>query len=120
AFTRHARPARRAERRQRVVVNLAARHHGNLFVEQVDEAAQDAALGLSTKAKQNEVVLRENRVDQLRHDRLVVADDPGEQRLAGLQLAYEVVADFLFDGTRVQTRLPEFAQRMNGGHTPIL
>ena len=93
----------------------------NLLVEQIDEPAQDAALGLSAQSEQNEVVLRENRVDELRDDGVVVADDAGEQRFAGLQLAHEVVADFLFDGTRVQTRLPEFAQCVDGdGHRPIL
>ena len=102
-------------------MNLAAGHHRNLLVQQIDEAAQDAALRLSAQSEQNEVVLREDRVDELRHDRLVVADNAGEERLAGLQLAHEVVADFLFDGTRVQTRLPKFAERMDGGrHTPIL
>ena len=41
-------------------------------------------------------------VDELRDDRLVVADDAGEQRLARLQLAHEVVADFLLDGPRCE------------------
>jgi len=37
-------------------VNLAAGNDGNLFVEQIDEAAQDPALGLPAQAEQNEVV----------------------------------------------------------------
>ena len=46
----------------------------------VDQRAQQARLGLTAQAKQDEVVLREQRVDQLRNDAVVVADDAGEQR----------------------------------------
>ena len=61
AFAGDARPARGAERRQRVVVDLAAGHDRNLFVEQIDQAAQDAALGLAAQAEQDEVVPRQDR-----------------------------------------------------------
>ena len=77
---RDARAARGAERRQRVVVNLAAGHDRNLLVEQIDQAAQDAALRLAAQAEQDEVVPREDGVDELRDDGVVVADDAGEQR----------------------------------------
>ena len=100
AFGRDARAARGAERRQRVVVDLAARHDRDLLVEQIDEPAQDAALRLAAQAEQDEVVARQDRVDELRDDRFVVADDAGEQRLAGLQLPHEVVADFLLHRAR--------------------
>ena len=90
-----ARTARGAERRERVVVDLAAGHDRNLLVEQIDQTAQDAALRLAAQTEQDEVVPRQNRVDQLRDDRFVVADDAGEQPFAGLQLAHEVVANLL-------------------------
>ncbi len=55
-FLAHALAARGTERRQRIVVDLAAGHHGNLGVEQRRERAQDAALRLAAQTKQDEVV----------------------------------------------------------------
>ena len=67
-------------------MDLAARHDRDLLVEQVDERAQDAALRLAAQAEQDEVVPRQDRVDELRDDRVVVADDAGEERLAARSL----------------------------------
>ena len=108
---RDAGPARAADRRQRIVVNLAAGHDRDLLVEQIDEAAEDPALRLAAQAEQDEVVARQDRVDELRDDGVVVADDAGKQRLARLQLANEVVADFLFDRARAGAGLSAAARR---------
>ena len=97
AFLRDAGAARGAQRRQRVVVNLAAGHDRNLLVEQIDQAAKDPALGLAAQAEQDEVVPRQDRVHELRDDGLVVADDAREERLAGLQLPHEIVPHLLLD-----------------------
>ena len=91
------RAARAADRRERIVVDLAAGDDRDLLVEQIDEAAQDAALRLAAQPEQDEVVARQDRVDELRDDRLVVADDARKERLARLQLADQVVADLLLD-----------------------
>ncbi len=91
-------------------MNLAARHDRNLRVEQIDEAAQDAALRLTAKAEQNEIVTRQHRVDELWNDRFVVSDDSREQLFAGLQLLHQVVADLLFDRTRPELRRAQFAE----------
>jgi hypothetical protein len=101
-------------------VDLAAWHDGNLLVEQIGEGAQDAALRLTAQAKEDEIVAGEDRVHQLRHHRLVVADDAGEQRLAGLELADEVVADFLLDRLRAIPRPPQLSECFNGRHGSIL
>ena len=92
AFRLDARAAGGAQRRQRVVVNLAARHHGNLVVEQAREGAQDAALRLAAQAEQDEIVARQHGVDDLRDDRVVVADDAGEERLSGAEAGDQVLA----------------------------
>ena len=94
-----ARAAVGAERRQRIVVDLAARHHRDRLVQQVGERAQDAALRLAAQAEQDEVVAGQDRVDDLRHDGLVVADDAGEQGFLLPQPGDEVFADFVFDVT---------------------
>src|SRR5262245_4601147 len=95
-------------------MDLTARYHGNFRVEQIDQAPQDAALRLSAQSEQDEVVAREDRVDQLRNDGVVVADDAGKQRVAGLQLADQVVADLLLDRTHLRSTLPpKFTQGSN-------
>ena len=90
-----ARAAPGADRRGRIVVNLAPGHDRDPLVEEIDHPPQDAALRLAAQPEQDEVVPREHRVDELRDHRLVVADDAGEQRLAGAQLTNQVVADLL-------------------------
>ena len=95
AFRADARPACSAQRRERIVVDLTAGDHRDLFVEQIDQAAEDAALRLTAQAEQDEVVPRQDRVHELRDDRLVVSDDAGKQPIAGVELPHEVVADLL-------------------------
>ena len=56
-------------------------------------------LGLPAQAEQDEVVPREQGVDDLRHHRLVVADDAGEERLLRPQARDQVFADFVSDGS---------------------
>ncbi len=89
--------ARRAEGRQRVIMDLAARDDRDRLVEQTDERAQDAALGLPAQAEQDEIVARQNRVDDLRHDRVVEADDPRKERRARAQALDQVAADLVLD-----------------------
>ena len=69
-------------RRERVVVDLAAGDDGRLFVEQVDQAARDARLGLAALAEEDDVLPGEDGVLDLRDDRLFVADDAGEELFA--------------------------------------
>ena len=86
-----------AERVVGVVANFAAGDVGHVFVEQRGERAEDAALGLAAQAEQDEVLPGENGVDDLRDDRVFVADDAGEERLVRLQAGDEVRAQFILD-----------------------
>ena len=95
---RDARAARRAERLERVVVDLAARDDRDRFVEQAGERAEDPALRLAAQPEQDEIVARQNRVDNLRHDGLVESDDAREDRLPGVQPGNQVLADLVFHG----------------------
>ena len=97
ALCRDPRAAGGAERRERVVVDLAARHDRDRFVEQRGERAQDPALRLAAQAEQDEVVARQHRVDDLRHDGLVVADDAGKSVLPATEPGDQVVAHFVAD-----------------------
>ncbi len=85
---------------ERIVVHLAARHHGHRLVEQRDERAQDARLRLTTQPQQNEVVPRQQRVDDLRHHGVFVAQHTAEQGPAVLQAGDEVPTDLVLDVLR--------------------
>ena len=85
------------DRIEGIVVDLAARDDRNLLVEQRDELAQDTTLRLAAQAEQNEVVAREDRVDELRQDGFLVPHDAREQRGAVLEQTDQVLAHFIFD-----------------------
>ena len=80
---------------QRMIVNLASGDIGNFRFEEIHQAAQDAALGLSAQAQQDEVVPRQDGVGDLRQHRLFVAADAGKERLARFQLAQQVAAHLI-------------------------
>ena len=94
-----------ADRRVRIVVNFAAREIRHVRIEQRRQRAQDAALRLTAQPQQNEIVARKNGVDDLRHDRVVVADDAGKHRSVAVcaQPGRQVVAQFILDAARAQT-----------------
>ena len=110
------------QRVERVVAQLAAGDDGNGLVEQADQRAQHPRLGLATQPEQDEVVLREQGVDDLRHDRLGIADDAGEDGAPGAEPVNEVAANFVFDagvsrqaGGHGAAQAPE-GGRMTGRH----
>ena len=73
--------ARRADGRERIVVDLAAGQRGHLLVEQADQEPRHARLGLAALAQEDDVLAGQHGVLDLRHDGLLVADDAGEERL---------------------------------------
>src|SRR5260370_38469599 len=91
----HALPARGADRRQRVVVDLAAREHGHRLVEQAGEQPRDPRLGLAAPTEQHDVLAAQHVVLDLGAHRLVVSDDAGPKDLPPPQPADSVVAHLL-------------------------
>ena len=83
--------------RERVVVDLDAGEDRDPLVEQVGQQPEDARLRLPAQAEEEQVVLREDAVDDLRDDRVAVADDAGEELFAGPQLADHVAAQLVLD-----------------------
>ena len=114
-------PAAAADGRVGIVVNLATRDVRHLRIEQRRQGAQDAALGLAAQSQQNEIVARKNGVDDLRHDRVVVADDAGENRAALTEFHDQVVAHLVFHAPGTQPlfakwTLAQFAERPRQTH----
>src|SRR5438552_2789714 len=105
------RAAGAADRREGVVVDLAAGERGHRRVEQGREEARHACLGLAALAEENDVLAREDRVLDLRHDALLVAHDPGEERLPAPEARDQVVAQLLLDRLRLPAAGPELADR---------
>src|SRR6266849_1210425 len=59
----------------RIVVNLAAGDIRHIGIEQRRQHANQTRFGLAAQSQENEVVPRENRVDDLRHYGIVITDD---------------------------------------------
>jgi hypothetical protein len=110
AVLRHAVAALLADRVVGIVVDLAVGDHRRRLVEQVDQAARDARLGLAALAEQDDVLARQDRVLDLRQDRLVVADDAREDALAAAEFLQEVGAHLVLHGARAVALLFEFAE----------
>jgi len=90
-----------------VVADFTAGDVGETLVEQAGEGAEDAAFGLAAKAEEDEVLLGEDGVDDLRDYGVFIADDAGENGLAGLQEGDEVAAHLVFHGAGSKQGFPE-------------
>ena len=88
-----------------VVVDLRAGHDRHPLVEEIDEGADDAGLGLPPLAQEDDVVPGQQGVLQLGEDGVVVAEDAGDQRSAGRDAPGGVGADLVLDGAGLPARL---------------
>ncbi len=79
-----------------VVVYFRAGDARNEFIEQRDELAEDAGLGLAAQPQEEHVVFGEDRVLDLRQDGLLVAQDVGKQGFAGLEPGDQVPPHLVF------------------------
>ena len=102
---RHFLAATPADRSVRVIVNFASGKIRHVRIEQSRQRAQDAALRLAAQPEQNKIMARKNRVDDLRHHRVVVANDSGKHWsvAVGTQSARQILAQFILDAARAQT-----------------
>ncbi len=73
-----------ADRGVGVVASLGAGNIWHVWIEQRRECAEDPRLGLSTETEEDEVVAREDGVDDLGDDGVFVADDAWKERGGGI------------------------------------
>src|SRR5271156_1062462 len=99
AFSSNAFAASAANRGVGIVVNFAALDHRDMRVHESHQAAQDARLRLPAQTKQNEMMARENGIDDLRQNGIVVAMHTGKKLVAPFQLAQQILAQFLAHAT---------------------
>ena len=102
-------PSVSADRMKRIVVDFRTGNDRNLLVEKICELANDAALRLAAQSQQNQIMPRENCIDELRHDGFVITNNAGKKSLAAFQLTNQVSAQFVFDRDALVTTLFEFA-----------
>src|SRR5690606_20820522 len=108
-----------------VVVHLRAGQHRDLGVEQIDELAEDSALGLPAEPQEDEVVPRENGVDERRHHGVLVPDDAGQDRLPRPEALDQVLAQLLLDRARTISGSTELTdsggthQRIGSGYDRV-
>ncbi len=80
-------------------MNLASGDERHLGIEKSRERAQNAAFRLTAKSQKDEIVPRQNRIDDLRHNRVVVSNDSWENRAALAQPRHQVLTQFVLDAT---------------------
>ena len=73
-----------------MIANLAACHIRHARIEQPRKQPRQARFGLPAQAKQDEIVTREDRVDDLRNNSVVVTHNARKQGLTAFQLADQV------------------------------
>ena len=86
-------------------MDLTAGQVRHVRIEKRRQGAQDAAFRLSAQAEKNEVVARQDRVDDLRDHRVLVADDALENLLVTVfaQPCRKIVAEFVLHAPGLQT-----------------
>ena len=92
-----------------VAVNLAAGNLGDGLVQQVDQAADDAGLGLTPFAQQDQVLAGQDGVFQLGDDGVLKTDDAGEHDLLGPHLGHQVSAHLLAHRSYPIAAVPQLA-----------
>ena len=100
-----------ADGRQRIVIYFAALQNRQPFIQQVRKAAHDAGFALAALAKENNIVARQDGVFQLRYDRVFIADDAGEQVLAGAYFCDKVLLQLGLYAAALPARALQIAQR---------
>ena len=109
ALLGHQIAAAAADRMKRVVADFASGHIRQALVKKPGEHADDAGFGLSAQSQQNEIVPREHGVDNLWNHGIFEADHAGEQVVAALELADQILAQLAFHGPLAKMPLAKFA-----------
>ncbi len=97
------------ERLPGVVADFRPRDIGRPIIEQMGQGAQNTALCLPSQPQQDEVMPRKHGIDDLRHYRVLITHDAGEDRCArtasGTKTLHQVFAHFILYGPVTQARL---------------
>src|SRR5205085_11868778 len=115
--------ARARDWMKRVLVEFAAGDHRDRLVEQAGQAADHPRLRLSALAEEDDVLATQDRVLELRHHRLFVAEDAVEDWPALADARDQILAPLLLDRLHVVAGLFQFTERCwfsSGRHRVML
>jgi hypothetical protein len=109
-------------------VDFTSGHDWNRLVQKAYKRPKNARLGLAAQTEKDEVVARQHRVDDLRHDRVVEADDAREKRRARTQALDQVVPNLVLDAAPRDATAGDVGSELakrgwagdRGGHNCIL
>ena len=104
ALALHDRAPGRADRGERIVVELAAADDRQPVVQQADQQPSHPGLGLPPFAEEHEVLAGQDRVLDGRDDRLLVADDARQDLATRREAAEQVGPQLLLDGPSTASR----------------
>ena len=97
-----------------IVVDFAAGYFGDILIQQADQAANQAGLGLPSLAQQDYVLTGENGVFQLRYYRFLEPDDAGKDDFLGANPVNQVVAYLFADGANHVSALSQVLDGSQG------
>src|ERR1700730_4729742 len=97
---------------KRIVVNFRTGNYRKAFIQQFGQLADYPAFRLAAQAEQNEVVSRQDGVDQLRDNGVVVANDPGKKFFPRAQFRDQVCTQLVFDRARTIPTIFQLPKRL--------
>ena len=98
-----------------VVVDLAARNDWHPLIQEARERTNHAGLCLAALAEEHDVVARQQRILQLRHDRVLVTHDTCEQRFTGANLRNRIATHLVFHRHGLPARRTQRAEGRGKG-----
>ena len=93
-------PALRANRNQRIAIQIAPRQRRHCLIQQPDHMPNKPRLSLPPLPQQNHILPRQNRILQLRNNRILKPDYPRKQLLPRLNLANQIPPYLFLDAAR--------------------
>ena len=103
----------RTDRCERVVVQFSAFDHRQPRVQQLDQHSRHPRLRLPALPEKDEIVPGQDRVLDRRHDRVLEADDPRQERAALGHSCEQIASELLLDRARVPAVGAKPAERAN-------
>ena len=117
ALLRQTPPARRADDLEGVAVDLTTLDPGNLLVQQLRQATDNARLRLAALPKEDHVVTRQDRVLDLRNDGLFITHDTRQKSLPRREKIHEIVAHLVAHRAHGHAATFQFAEGIDGIHS---
>src|SRR5690606_1480513 len=95
---------------KRIIVNLAARNGGNVFIQQLRHLPGHSCLGLSSQSEKQNIVLAEKRSFYIRDYAVFITHNSRKTGFLRLQFGDEILSELFFYRSRFISRGLQFTQ----------